>query len=84
MQYRQWRVWKNTDSITTTLRTHLKSQHLEEYEQVISKLKLKHANEVGNPAPHAEQLLVEDNGQFDLDTWVKLLIRWVVVDDQVC
>lgn len=68
------------DGFTTTFRTHLKGEHLEEYERVIHVLNLKHANNINKPLP-GQDLVSE--GPFELDEWIKRLIRWIAVDDQV-
>jgi hypothetical protein len=73
-------VYKNTDGITTTLRTHLKQHHNEEYEKVVSLLKLKHSGDLDHPtAPTTPS----HQGPFELDEWIRLMIRWIVTDDQV-
>jgi hypothetical protein len=73
-------VYKNTDGITTTLRTHLKQHHSEEYEKVISLLELKHSGDLDHPTvPTAPS----HQGPFELDEWIRLLIRWIVTDNQV-
>lgn len=77
---RDWQVWKNTDGVTTTLRTHLKQQHGEEYERIASALKLKHADNSTHPTLSVSR----PHGPFELEEWIKLLIKWIVVDDQVC
>lgn len=69
------------DGFTTTFRTHLKGEHLEEYERVINVLNLKHANNINKPLPGQDGLVSE--GPFELDEWIKRLIRWIAVDDQV-
>lgn len=73
-------MYKNTDGITTTLRSHLKQRHNEEYEKVVSLLKLKHSGNLGHslvPTTPSHQ------GPFELDEWIRLMIRWIVTDDQV-
>jgi len=73
-------MYKNTDGITTTLRSHLKQHHNEEYEKVVSLLKLKHSGNLGHslvPTTPSHQ------GPFELDEWIRLMIRWIVTDDQV-
>ncbi|KAF8505585.1 hypothetical protein F5888DRAFT_451121 [Russula emetica] len=76
---KEWQVYKNTDGITTTMRNHLKRRHSEEYERVVSLLKLKHSNDVDHPMPAASS----PDGPFNLDEWIRLMIRWIVTDDQV-
>jgi hypothetical protein len=77
--YREWRTWKNGDSFTGTFRTHLKACHLDEYESIVRLLKLKHAAELDN----LDGSPLVDNGPFQLKEWIRRLIKWVVVDDQV-
>ena len=73
-------MYKNVGGITTTLRTHLKQHHGEEYEKVVSLLKLKHSDDLDHPtAPTTPP----PEGQFELDEWIALMIRWIVMDDQV-
>jgi hypothetical protein len=76
---REWQVYKNIDGITTTMRTHLKLRHSREYERVVSLLKLKHSSEVDHPMPVASS----SGGPFNLDEWIRLMIRWIVTDDRV-
>jgi hypothetical protein len=78
--HREWQVYRNTDGITTTMRNHLKLRHNEEYERIVSCLKLKHSNEFNNPVPTAPS----HHGPFKLDEWITLMVRWIVTDDQVC
>jgi hypothetical protein len=78
-EHREWQVYKNVDGITTTMRSHLKLQHSEEYERIVSLLKLKHSNEVDHPMSAASS----SPGPFNLDEWIRLMIGWIVTDDQV-
>lgn len=73
-------MYKNTDGITTTLRTHLKQHHSEVYEKVVSVLKLKHSDDLDHPTVPTTP---SDQGPFELDEWIGLMIRWIVTDDQV-
>jgi hypothetical protein len=72
-------VYKNTDGITTTIWTHLKQRHSEEYEKVVSLLKLKHSHDLNHPTVPTSS----PQGPFELDEWIRLMIRWIVTDDQV-
>jgi hypothetical protein len=79
---REWRVYKNTDGVTTTIRKHLRGEHGKEYERVTAALGLKHADlRIDQPAVRAASTHA---GPFVLEEWIKLLIRWIVIDDQVC
>ncbi len=48
---------------------------------MVSLLKLKHSNEVDHltPGPAASSA----HGPFNLDEWIRLMVRWIVTDDQV-
>lgn len=61
------------------MRNHLKLQHSEEYERLVSPLKLKHSGEVDHLMPAASS----SHGPFNVDEWIRLMIRWIVADDQV-
>lgn len=69
--------------MTTTLRTHLKREHFDVYQAVTSSLGLKHSDKHGNSDLGATQPDAPE-GPFELDKWIKLLIKWIVSDDQVC
>ena len=74
-------MYKNTDGVTTTIRLHLKQRHSEEYEKVVSLLKLKHSDDLDHPSVRTAP---SHQGPFELDEWVRLMIRWIITDDQVC
>jgi hypothetical protein len=62
------------------MRTHLKTRHCEEYDRVVKLMKLKHSDDSERPVPDAPS----SQASFDLEEWIRLLIRWIVSDDQVC
>src|SRR5882757_2136928 len=79
---RDWQVYKNTEGITTTMRSHLRQRHGTEYDKVVSALKLKHSNELEGDGPTPNTSF--RRGPFKLEEWIRLIIRWIVADDQVC
>jgi hypothetical protein len=80
VSYREWKTWKNADGFTTTFRNHLRLVHLEEYERVTRALNLKHSNELED---NVETPTTTRSESFRVEEWVKRLIKWIVVDDQV-
>jgi hypothetical protein len=77
---RGWNTWQNVDGFTRTFRLHLQHTHLEEYERVVRTLRLKHYEELEDST---EAAVSTSDGPFHVDEWVRRLIKWVVVDDQV-
>lgn len=75
----KWKCWKNGDGIVTTIRKHLKGTHSEEHERVCKLLNLKHSDK---PADETTIESAQD-GPFDLKEWLRCLVKWIVVDDQV-
>ena len=51
-----------------------------EYEKAVSHLKLKHSDDLEHPTVPTTP---SDQGAFDLDEWIGLMIRWIVTDDYV-
>jgi hypothetical protein len=77
----EWHPYKNVDGITTTLRNHLKAHHGPEYNKIVQTLKLKHSSET--PCLTITTPSKSRAAKFDLTVWHQLLIKWVVMDDQV-
>ncbi len=73
-----WKTWRNNDGITSTVRAHLEKFHPEVYQRAVDTLGLKrHDNrQAGSASGGSKEPFSQD--RFD---W--LLVRWVVVDDQV-
>ena len=63
------------------MRNHLKQRHNEEYDRVVAVMKLKHSNEADLPTPAASSS--SSTRPFKLNEWIWLMIRWIVIDDQV-
>lgn len=76
-----WHPYKNVDGITTTIRNHLKVHHRLEYDKIVQTLKLKHASET--PGLTVTTPSKSRASKFDLTVWHQLLIKWIVMDDQV-
>jgi hypothetical protein len=77
----EWYPYKNVDGITTSIRNHLKSHHSAEYDKIVRTLKLKHSDEAAGPilaTPSRSRA-----SKFDINEWNRMLIKWIVVDDQV-
>ena len=71
---REWHIYKNMDGVTTTIWAHLKQRHSEEYEKVVSLLKLKHSGDLDHPTVPTPS----HQGPFELDEWIRLMVRWIV------
>jgi hypothetical protein len=76
--YSGWKCWKNADGIVTMIRKHLKGTHSEEYKHVCNLLKLKHADKPTDSMPNKST-----SEPFNLEEWLRRLVKWIVVDDQV-
>ena len=72
----EWKCWKNVDGVVTTIRRHLTGSHPEEYERVCNLLNLRHPDKPANA-------LVNERAPFSLREWLRYLVKWIVVDDQV-
>ncbi|KAI0279990.1 hypothetical protein BGY98DRAFT_1095762 [Russula aff. rugulosa BPL654] len=68
------------DGITTTIRNHLKTRHIAEYDKIVHTLRLKNSDEV--PGLTLTTPSRSRAPKFDLNTWYQLLIEWIVTDDQ--
>jgi hypothetical protein len=77
----EWYPYKNVDGITTTLRNHLKACHGAKYNKIVQTLKLKHSSET--PGHTLMTPFKSRTSKFDLTVWHQLLIKWIVMDDQV-
>lgn len=65
--------------MTTCYRVHMRNHHSLVYEAKIQELGLKHST------PNSlEPGTTADRGPFSLDTFHRLLMKWIAVDDQVC
>jgi hypothetical protein len=73
----RWQVWKVTDGMTTTLRTHLEDKHTDLYPELRDRLHLKHAH---HSSPSSSPSLPED---FTLEGFRERLTRFIAADDQV-
>ena len=74
---RRWHVWKVTDGMTTTLRTHLEDKHADIYPELCDRLHLKHAHRTSaSSAPTLPE-------EFTLEGFRKRLTHFIAADDQV-
>jgi hypothetical protein len=70
-------VWKNASGVTGSVRTHLREKHESIYWNTVRTLGLKYADTGASGNQSAKE-------EYSAEEWVRLLMRWVVVDDQVC
>jgi hypothetical protein len=63
--------------MTSCYREHLRQKHSKIYEETSRILNLKHADESASTSRSPERV------PFTLETFYHLLMKWVVVDDQV-
>jgi len=74
---RRWQVWKVTDGMTTTLRTHLEDKHAELYSELRDRLHLKHAH---RSLPTSSPSVLDD---FTQEGFHERLTHFIAADDQV-
>lgn len=75
----EWKCWKNADGVVTTIRRHLKGTHSEEYERVCKLFNLKHSDKPTDTMMDKSAA----SELFNLEEWLRRLVKWIVVDDQV-
>lgn len=76
-------LYKNADGVTTTIWHHLLSQHKDVYTKVVDKLGLKRANDM-LMARSVISPSKTRSFKFDHQEWIRLMIKWIIRDDQVC
>lgn len=78
----RWKTWRNGDGMTATIRAHLKKYHQKEWESAVVGQQLKAWEEcagMAGPAPTRQH-----REPFTLKGFHHRLVKWIVVDDQVC
>lgn len=80
-----WKVWKNSDGQTSTIRSHMIKNHLETgWEELVIKERLKNWQKVDHDRGKREQsTAVPSVGPFTLEGFYERLVCWVATDDQV-
>lgn len=83
----EWKLWKNTGGITGTIRDHLSGKaHGTAWRETVTAQKLKGWEKLQDhdAAPNATASPKgARDGPFDIKIFYELLLRWIVVDDQV-
>ena len=78
--YSEWKVWKNSDGMNNTLRTHLRTHHFDIWSRIC---KAEHLKATTADTVTARRLPSDSCAEFTMNGFIERLIRWIVADDQV-
>jgi hypothetical protein len=80
-----WKTWNHGDGMTSTYRQHLQTAHSREWTKEVLQQGLKGANKVATQLGSTGQRVekAEEHPPFTVERFQKLLMMWIVADDQV-